>query len=60
VGDILAAGSESTVEKRLRSFADAGVTDVSVRIVPIGEGREQLLASRQRTRDYIASLAGSL
>jgi len=38
--------------------ADAGVTDLSVRIVPIGEGREQLLASRQRTRDYLASLGG--
>ena len=24
VGDILAAGSESTIEKRLRAFADAG------------------------------------
>ena len=27
VGDILAAGSEATIEKRLRAFADAGVTD---------------------------------
>jgi len=60
VGDILAAGSESTVEKRLRSFADAGVTDVSVRIVPIGETREQLIASRDRTRAYLTSLAGAL
>jgi F420-dependent oxidoreductase-like protein len=60
VGDILAAGSESSVEKRLRSFADAGVTDVSVRVVPIGDDREQLLASMRRTRDYLASLGGSL
>jgi F420-dependent oxidoreductase-like protein len=60
VGDILAAGSETSVEKRLRSFADAGVTDVSVRVVPIGDDREQLLASMQRTRDYLASLDGSL
>jgi F420-dependent oxidoreductase-like protein len=60
VGDLLAAGSESTVEKRLRSFADAGVTDLSIRIVPIGEGRDQLLASRDRTRAYLASLAGTL
>ena len=37
VGDILAAGSEATVTKRLQSFADAGVTDVSLRIVPIGD-----------------------
>jgi F420-dependent oxidoreductase-like protein len=60
VGDILAAGSESTVEKRLRSFADAGVTDVSIRIVPIGEARDELIASRDRTRAYLTSLAGVL
>src|SRR5438270_4538405 len=45
VGDILAAGSESTIEKRLRGFADAGVTDVSVRVLPVGENREELIAS---------------
>lgn len=60
VGDILAAGSEAAVEKRLRSFADAGVTDLSVRVVPIGDDRDQLLASMRRTRDYLASLAGQL
>jgi alkanesulfonate monooxygenase SsuD/methylene tetrahydromethanopterin reductase-like flavin-dependent oxidoreductase (luciferase family) len=60
VGDILAAGSESTVEKRLRSFADAGVTDISIRIVPIGESREELIASRDRSRTYLRSLAGAL
>jgi alkanesulfonate monooxygenase SsuD/methylene tetrahydromethanopterin reductase-like flavin-dependent oxidoreductase (luciferase family) len=60
VGDILAAGSEATVEKRLRAFADAGATDVSVRIVPIGDTRDELIASRQRTRDYLTSLAGAL
>jgi F420-dependent oxidoreductase-like protein len=60
VGDLLAAGSESTVEKRLRSFADAGVTDLSVRVVPIGDDRDALIASRDRTRAYLASLAGAL
>jgi len=60
VGDILAAGSESTVEKRLRAFADAGVTDLSVRVVPIGETRDERLASAMGTRDFVASLAGSL
>ena len=60
VGDLLAAGDEAAVEKRLRSFADAGVTDLSVRVVPIGETRDELLASRQRTRDYLTSLSGSL
>jgi F420-dependent oxidoreductase-like protein len=57
VGDILAAGSEASIARRLRSFADAGTTDLSVRIVPIGESRDEKLASAQRTRDYIASIA---
>jgi len=57
VGDILAAGSEATIEKRLRSFADAGVTDISVRVVPIGDNRDELLASLRRTRAYLADLA---
>jgi F420-dependent oxidoreductase-like protein len=57
VGDILAAGSESTIVKRLCGFADAGVTDISVRVVPIGDGREQLIASSKRTRELLASLA---
>jgi F420-dependent oxidoreductase-like protein len=60
VGDILAAGSEASIEKRLRAFADAGTTDVSVRVVPIGSGRDELVASSKRTRDLLASLAGSL
>jgi F420-dependent oxidoreductase-like protein len=60
VGDILAAGSEATIEKRLRSFADAGVTDISVRVVPIGSGREELIASSKRTRAWLASLGGEI
>jgi F420-dependent oxidoreductase-like protein len=60
VGDMLAAGNETTVTKRLQSFADAGVTDVSLRIVPIGDTRDELLASRQRTVDFLTSLHGNL
>ena len=60
VGDILAAGTEAMIEKRLRAFADAGVTDVSVRVVPVGQGRDELIASSKRTRDYLASLGGSV
>jgi F420-dependent oxidoreductase-like protein len=59
VGDILAAGSESSIDKRLRAFADAGVTDLSFRVVPIGEGREELVASAGRTRAFLASLPAS-
>ena len=57
IGDILAAGSEEAIERRLRRFADAGVTDVSVRVVPIGSGRDELIASSKRTRELVADLA---
>jgi F420-dependent oxidoreductase-like protein len=60
VGDILAAGSEAAIEKRLRAFADAGATDVSVRVVPLGADRDERLASLRRTRDLIASLADTI
>jgi F420-dependent oxidoreductase-like protein len=60
VGDILAAGSEEAILRRLRSFAGAGATDVSLRVVPIGETRDDKLASSLRTREFIASLAGSV
>lgn len=60
IGDILAAGTEEMIERRLRSFADAGVTDVSVRVVPIGNDRDELIASSKRTRAYLASLGGQL
>jgi len=59
VGDLLAAGSESTIEKRFRAFADAGVTDLSVRVLSIGDGRDERLASSQRTRECVASLVPS-
>jgi F420-dependent oxidoreductase-like protein len=58
VGDILAAGSEDTIEKRLGAFSDAGVTDLSVRVLPVGRGREELIASSTRTREFVAALAG--
>ena len=47
-------------QKRLQAFADAGATDVSLRVVPIGDTREEKLASSRRTREYIASMAGSI
>ncbi len=57
VADILAAGDEAAVLSRLQSFANAGATDVSIRVVPIGDGRDELLASSRRTRDFLADLA---
>jgi 5,10-methylenetetrahydromethanopterin reductase len=60
VGDILAAGDESAIVQRLRAFADAGATDVSVRVVPVGESRDELVASSKRTREFLASLRGAV
>jgi F420-dependent oxidoreductase-like protein len=60
VSDLLAVGSEAAVEKRLRSFADAGATDLSIRVVSIGEDREARLASSDRTRRLLADLAPTL
>jgi F420-dependent oxidoreductase-like protein len=60
IGDVLICGSEAAMEKRLRGFADAGVTDLNARIVPLGEGREQIKASAERTREFLASVAPSM
>ncbi|MUL68044.1 LLM class F420-dependent oxidoreductase [Mycobacterium sp. CBMA 234] len=57
VGDLCAAGDEESILKRFKQFADAGVTDLSVRLLPIGENRDELIASKSRTRDVIAELA---
>ncbi|ORA84457.1 LLM class F420-dependent oxidoreductase [Mycobacterium malmoense] len=60
VGDICAAGDEDAILARLRRFADAGVTDLSVRLLPIGDNRDELVASKRRTREVIAALATEL
>lgn len=60
IGDVLICGSEATMEKRMRSFADAGVTDLNCRIVTLGEGREQIKASAERTREFLAAVAPSM
>jgi F420-dependent oxidoreductase-like protein len=59
VGDLLAAGSDVAIEKRFGAFADAGTTDLSVRILSIGNNRDERLASMQRTRECLVSLAAS-
>ena len=60
VGDICAAGDSEQILTRFRSFADAGVTDLSVRLLPIGDNRDELVASKRRTREMIAALATEL
>ncbi len=60
VGDLLAAGDESAVVDRLRSFRDAGVTDLAVRVLPIGRDRDARIESRDRTLAFLASLCPEL
>ena len=60
IGDLCAAGDEAAIMARFRRFADAGVTDLSVRLLPIGEGRDELIASKRRTRDMLAGIAAEL
>jgi F420-dependent oxidoreductase-like protein len=57
VGDLLAAGSEASIEKRLRAFFDAGATEISARVVPLGKDRDERLGSLRRTRELLAALA---
>jgi F420-dependent oxidoreductase-like protein len=60
VGDILAAGDEADVTRRLRAFRDAGVTDLAVRPVAFGPDRASRLASRERSVAFLASLCPEL
>jgi len=52
--DVCIVGDQATVERRLRSYADAGVTDVAATVFGVGADRA---ASAQRTHDFLASLA---
>jgi F420-dependent oxidoreductase-like protein len=56
VGDTMAAGDESTVLARLNRYRDAGVTDLAVRVVPLGADAKTRADSRRRTQDFLASL----
>ncbi|MGC7101501.1 LLM class F420-dependent oxidoreductase [Amycolatopsis lurida] len=60
VGDLCAAGDEEAILARFRRFADAGVTDLSVRLLPIGDDRDELVASKRRTREVLAELAAQV
>ena len=60
VGDVLAAGDETAVGDRLRSFRDAGVTDLAVRVLPLGEDRAARIESRERVSSFLASLCPEL
>jgi len=56
VGDILAAGDETAVLARLRTFRDAGTTDLAIRPLAVGSDRAARIESRNRTLAFVASL----
>ena len=60
IGDLCAVGDETAIAARLQSFANAGATDLSIRLLPIGPTRESLIASKHRTRDLLAHLSQTL
>lgn len=60
VGDVLAGGDEAAVVDRMRRFRDAGVTDLAVRVVPLGDNRDARLESWKRTEAFVASLGPDL
>lgn len=60
VGDTMAAGDESAVLDRLRGYRDAGVTDLAIRIVPLGADAAERGASRRRTQEFLTSVRAEL
>jgi F420-dependent oxidoreductase-like protein len=57
VGDTMAAGDESAVLARLHRYRDAGVTDLAVRMVPLGRDAGERSTSRRRTQEFVASMS---
>jgi F420-dependent oxidoreductase-like protein len=60
IGDIMAVGDDAAIADRLRSYRDAGVTDLAARIVPLGDGPAARLESRRRTQEFLATLCPEL
>ena len=60
VGDTMAAGDEQAVLARLLRYRDAGVTDLAIRIVPLGADASARTESRTRTEQFLASLCPEL
>ncbi|MFD0364705.1 TIGR03564 family F420-dependent LLM class oxidoreductase [Nocardia sp. GCM10030253] len=60
IGDLCIAGDEDAIAAGLRRYAAAGATDLSVRLLPLGDDRDALVASKRRTREMIATLAKEL
>ena len=54
------AATRTAVVDRLRSFRDAGATDLAVRVLPLGPDRDARIESRDRTLAFLGSLCPEL
>ncbi len=60
IGQMAIVGDEEAILAGFRRYRDAGVTDLSMRLLPIGNNRDELVASKYRTREVVAELAKEL
>lgn len=60
IGEMAIVGDEEAILAGFRRYRDAGVTDLSMRLLPIGNNRDELVASKYRTREVVAELAKEL
>jgi len=61
VGEVGAIGvPPAVINAILDALAPLGVTDISMRLLPVGDTREELRASRDRTRESVAYMAKDL
>ncbi|MDC3728535.1 MULTISPECIES: LLM class F420-dependent oxidoreductase [unclassified Rhodococcus (in: high G+C Gram-positive bacteria)] len=60
IGDMAIVGDEDAILAGFRRYEEAGVTDLSMRLLPIGNTRDELVASKYRTREVVAELVKEL
>ncbi|WP_068164635.1 LLM class F420-dependent oxidoreductase [Rhodococcus phenolicus] len=60
IGDMAIVGDEDAILAGFRRYEAAGVTDLSMRLLPIGNTRDELVASKYRTRDVVSELVKEL
>ncbi|MGV9744287.1 LLM class F420-dependent oxidoreductase [Rhodococcus zopfii] len=60
IGDMAIVGDEDAILAGFRRYEEAGVTDLSMRLLPIGNTRDELVASKYRTRDVVSELVKEL
>jgi F420-dependent oxidoreductase-like protein len=60
IGDMAIVGDEDAILAGFRRYEAAGVTDLSMRLLPIGDTRDELVASKYHTREVVAELVKEL